>query len=160
VATKVLFVCLGNICRSPTAHGVMETKVQQQRLDGRISVDSAGTSDWHIGRAPDSRSIACARTSGYELGEQRARQVSSDDFNEFDYILAMDKNNLAELHKIAPEDFSGHLGLFLDVLPDQPLREMPDPYHSDADGFRLVLSLAEEACDAWIERILAPQARA
>jgi protein-tyrosine phosphatase len=156
--TKVLFVCLGNICRSPTAHGVMERKLQQLRLDGRITVDSAGTSDWHIGRAPDSRSIACARSAGYELGEQRARQVSPDDFSEFAYILAMDAKNLEELRQMAPEEFTGHLGLFLDVLTEQPLREMPDPYHSDADGFRLVLSLAEQACDAWIERILTPQA--
>lgn len=155
MATKVLFVCLGNICRSPTAHGVMEHKVAGAGLQRRIEVDSAGTSDWHVGRAPDSRTIACARSNGYELGGQRARQVCIGDFAEFDYILPMDHNNLTELRKLLPADFGGHLGLFLDVLPDQPLREMPDPYHGDADGFRLVLSLAEQACDAWIERILA-----
>ncbi|HEY6527509.1 MAG TPA: low molecular weight protein-tyrosine-phosphatase [Cellvibrionaceae bacterium] len=155
--TKILFVCLGNICRSPTAHGVMREKVQQMRLASRIEVDSAGTSDWHVGRPPDTRTIACARSSGYDLGQQRARQVSADDFAQFHYILAMDEKNLAELQKIAPEDFSGHLGLFLDVLPQQSLREMPDPYHGEAEAFMQVLNLAEAACDKWIERIVAPQ---
>ena len=154
MAIKMLFVCLGNICRSPTAHGVMEAKVAAGRLTSRLSVDSAGTSDWHIGRAPDSRSIACAKRAGYDLSQQRARQVTAADFAEFDYILAMDNNNLHELNKLKPAHFSGHLGLFLDVLPEQPLREMPDPYHGGAEGFTQVLHLAEAACDEWIVRVL------
>ncbi|RYD88758.1 MAG: low molecular weight phosphotyrosine protein phosphatase [Sphingobacteriales bacterium] len=155
--TRILFVCLGNICRSPTAHGVMQHKVQQMRLTSRIEVDSAGTSDWHVGRPPDTRSIACASSAGYDLGLQRARQVSPADFAQFDYILAMDEKNLAELNSIVPKGFSGHLGLFLDVLSHPTLREMPDPYYGEADAFKQVLSLAESACDKWIERIVAPQ---
>ncbi len=155
MVTKVLFVCLGNICRSPTAHGVMAAKIQQQRLGARIEVDSAGTSDWHIGRQPDSRTIACAKRSGYDLSTQRARQVCKEDFAVFDYIFAMDNNNLRELQQLKPAGFSGHLGLFLDVLTEQPLREMPDPYYGDGAAFEQVLSLCEAACDAWLARMLA-----
>lgn len=155
MAIKILFVCLGNICRSPTAHGVMESLVATQRLTARIEVDSAGTSDWHIGRQPDSRTLACAQRAGYDLSTQRARQVVAADFAQFDYILAMDNSNLKELRQLKPTDFTGHLGLFLDVLPEQPLREMPDPYHGGPEGFTQVLTLAEAACARWITRVLA-----
>ncbi|HMW72595.1 MAG TPA: low molecular weight protein-tyrosine-phosphatase [Cellvibrionaceae bacterium] len=159
MSTKILFVCLGNICRSPTAHGVMEAKIQQQRLNSRIEVDSAGTSDWHIGKRPDSRTMACAKRRGYDLSPQRARQVCREDFAVFDYILAMDNNNLRELQQLKPAGFSGHLGLFLDVLTEQPLREMPDPYYGDTAAFEQVLRLSEAACDAWLTRMLAAQGR-
>lgn len=152
---RVVFVCLGNICRSPTAHGVMQAKIDQQRLGNRLNVDSAGTSDWHIGKQPDSRTMACAKAAGYDLSPQRARQVNRADFAEFDYILAMDMNNLRELTALKPAGFSGHLGLFLDALPEQPLQEMPDPYYGDARAFEQVLALSEAACDAWLVRLLA-----
>lgn len=155
MVTKVLFVCLGNICRSPTAHGVLAQKVAQRGLSKRIQVDSAGTSDWHIGSLPDKRTRQVALQRGYDLSDQRGRQVIREDFAVFDYILAMDKQNLNHLQRLAPAGFSGHLGLFLDFLPQQPLREIPDPYHGGPEGFIQVLDLVEAGCDALIEKLLA-----
>ena len=142
---KVLFVCLGNICRSPTADGVMRKLVADAHLTDHIQVDSAGTASWHTGRAPDPRTVAAARERGFDLSPLRARQVTRDDFAEFDYILAMDNANLADLKGLKPVDYSGHLGLFLGFGEQQQLREVPDPYHGGSDGFELVLDLVEDA---------------
>ena len=111
--TKVLFVCLGNICRSPTADGIFREIVLREKLDQKILVDSAGTGDWHIGKAPDARTIAAARQRGYDLSVLRARQVNAKDFSDFDYVLAMDKANLKDLQRRKPSTYAGHLGLFL-----------------------------------------------
>ena len=111
--TQVLFVCLGNICRSPTAHGVFESIVNERGLQESIHIDSCGTGDWHIGYAPDPRAVTEAAKRGYDLGELRARQVEPGDFGEFDYILAMDEKNLSDLKAMCPATFSGFLGLFL-----------------------------------------------
>ncbi len=154
MVTKVLFVCLGNICRSPTAHGVMAQKIVERGLIKRIRVDSAGTSDWHLGSLPDPRTLLAAKTRGYDLSDQRGRQVTRGDFDEFDFILAMDQQNLANLERIKPRHFAGHLGLFLDFLPNQPLREVPDPYHGGTQGFEQVLDLVEASCDALLTHIL------
>ncbi|MFV0276721.1 MAG: low molecular weight protein-tyrosine-phosphatase [Parahaliea sp.] len=151
---KVLFVCLGNICRSPTAHGVFETLVRRRGLGEHIQVDSCGTGDWHIGHPPDRRAQAAARRRGYALEHLRARQVVSGDFERFDYILAMDRKNLAELRALAPTAFAGHLGLFLDA-GGKSNSEVPDPYYGDDDGFDHVLDLVEQASDALLEQILA-----
>lgn len=150
---RVLFVCLGNICRSPTAHGVFQYAVEQAGLAHVINVDSAGTSNWHIGAPPDKRSVAEARKRGYELSSLRARQAVAQDFNEFDYILAMDKQNLEHLEKLQPKHFTRHLGLFLDFSQQKNYREMPDPYHGGAAGFALVLDLVEEASAGLLEHI-------
>jgi protein-tyrosine phosphatase len=151
--TKVLFVCLGNICRSPTADGIFRELVKRKKLDQKITVDSAGTGDWHIGKAPDARTIAAARKRGYDLSVLRARQVSSVDFDEFDYVLAMDDNNLRDLHRLKPVSFAGHLGLFLDFGSHQSHREVPDPYYGGSDGFELVLDLVEEAAEGLLTHI-------
>lgn len=143
--TRILFVCLGNICRSPTAHGVFEHLVHQRGLDAEIQVDSAGTGRWHTGEAPDGRATAAAARRGYALESQRARQICSTDFQRFDYILAMDRQNLAELQQHCPADFSGRIELFLDYHPEQPIREVPDPYYGGDDGFQQVLDLVEHA---------------
>ena len=151
----VLFVCLGNICRSPTAHGVFQQRVDQHRLGDRIVVDSCGTGDWHIGHAPDQRSAAAALQRGYDLSALRARQVEAEDFRRFDYILAMDTNNLRDLQRLRPHDFHGELGLFLDYARDIDEREVPDPYYGGGDDFDRVLDLVENAADGLLQRLIA-----
>lgn len=156
---KVLFVCLGNICRSPTAHGVFQYQVNQQGLNKIIEVDSAGTAGWHIGEAPDQRATRTAKQRGYDLSTLRARQVSEADFHRFDYILAMDKANLSELEALQPEDFQGELRLLLD-FSDASVEhaEVPDPYYGSGDGFERVLDMVENACDGLLNSIIAKHA--
>ena len=144
-ATRVLFVCLGNICRSPTAHGVFESQVRANNLQYEVEVDSCGTGDWHVGKPPDSRATAAALQRGYDLSSLRARQVSKADFDHFDYILAMDRQNLADLRDLQPANYTGHLGLFLAFAGEAELTEVPDPYYGGADGFTEVLALVESA---------------
>lgn len=151
---EVLFVCLGNICRSPTAHGVFAEKVSARGLAGNIRVDSAGTSGWHIGEPPDPRSSQAAALRGYDLSGQRGRQVSASDFDRFHYILAMDKSNLANLRRLVPARFSGTLDLFLPFANDLPA-EVPDPYYGGGDGFERVLDLVEVASDALLDHLIA-----
>lgn len=145
MATRVLFVCMGNICRSPTAEGVFRYLVEQQGLSGKIIVDSAGTHDYHIGDAPDARSQAAAARRGYDLSGLRARQIVRNDFSAFDYVLAMDENNLALLQQQCPDDCRDRLKLFLEFADDGALREVPDPYYGGAQGFEQVLDLVENA---------------
>ena len=148
VSARVLFVCLGNICRSPTAEVVFRTAVRRAGFADRVEVDSAGTGDWHIGNPPDARAIAHAARRGYDLTPLRARQVSADDFEAFDWILAMDSSVLAALEEMRPPTFDGHLGLFLDVAPASYAREVPDPYATGPEGFEHALDLIEDASDA------------
>lgn len=155
MSVSVLFVCLGNICRSPTAHGVFQQQVIQRGLEHKIIVDSAGTGDWHIGHAPDKRSSAAALRRGYDLSTLRARQVETDDFSRFDYILAMDNENLRNLQMLRPARFSGELKLFLEYGESLPLREVPDPYYGGADNFEQVLDLVEAASAGLLAAILA-----
>ena len=144
MTTRILFVCLGNICRSPTAEGVFRRLAAQAGAD--VVVDSAGTSGWHDGELPDRRSMAEARRRGYDFSDQRSRQVRATDFHEFDLIIAMDRANLARLRSMAPRNADATLKLLLDYLPGQPLREVPDPYYSD--GFGFVFDLIEDASRA------------
>jgi protein-tyrosine phosphatase len=150
---RVLFVCLGNICRSPTAHGVFAHKVRQAGLEHRVQVDSCGTGHWHVGNPPDRRATQAAAERGYDLRPLRARQVCAEDFARFHYILAMDEENLANLHRMRPDDFAGHLGLFLDFYPAAGLREVPDPYYGADDGFATVLDLVEAASEGLLQEI-------
>jgi protein-tyrosine phosphatase len=152
--TKVLFVCLGNICRSPTAEGVFRALVEARGLESTISIDSAGTGDWHIGRASDERAIRAALTRGYDLSPLRARQTLADDFRHFDYILAMDEPNLQHLKALAPDDYTGHLRLFLDFSGQDSHREVPDPYYGGEQGFELVLDLIEDASEGLLAHIV------
>lgn len=151
--TKVLFVCLGNICRSPTADGIFRNLVVREKLDQKIVVDSAGTGDWHIGKAPDARTVAAARQRGYDLSVLRARQVNVNDFAGFDYVLAMDKSNLMDLQRMKPSTYTGHLGLFLDFGSRGDYREVPDPYYGGKEGFELVLDLVEDAAQGLLNHI-------
>lgn len=138
---KILFVCLGNICRSPTAEGVFRGLAEQAGVN--VVVDSAGTSGWHNGNPPDARSAQEARKRGYDLSNQRSRKVVPADFTEFDLIIAMDHDNLQDLKRMAPKNATARIELFLDYAPDQPLREVPDPYYED--NFPGVFDLVELA---------------
>lgn len=150
---RVLFVCLGNICRSPTAHGVFESRARARGLAHRIEVDSCGTSRWHIGEPPDPRAVSEAAARGYDLNALRARQVCEDDFMSFDYILAMDRANLSDLEAFRPPQFEGHLGLFLDFASDVDVKEVPDPYHGGAEGFTRAIDLIEAASDGLLDHL-------
>jgi protein-tyrosine phosphatase len=145
MSVKVLFVCLGNICRSPTAEGVFRKLVADAGLGKLVQIDSAGTANWHQGRAPDPRTVAAAKSRGIDLSVLRARAVNTSDFNKFDYVLAMDKHNLADLELLRPTNYAGHLGLFLDFGSQSKYLELPDPYHGGREGFELVLDLVEDA---------------
>lgn len=157
---KVLFVCLGNICRSPTAHGVLERKLEMAGLSDVVEVDSAGTEAWHIGKQPDLRSQDAARKRDYDLSHLRARQAIPEDFLEYDYVLAMDNSNLINLRAIVPVDgLKGEVKsqpqLFLQAfstpnLKEKGLTEVPDPYYGEKGGFEAVLDMVEEACDQLI----------
>lgn len=143
-AKRILFVCLGNICRSPTAQGVMEKVLQEAELV--VEVDSAGTGGWHVGQSPDPRASRAAAHRGVDLSTQRARQVSVEDFRRFDLILAMDESNLEDLQRMAPAETRDRVRLFLDFHPDPPVRSVPDPYYGGENGFEDVLDLVEAAC--------------
>ncbi|SDU25886.1 low molecular weight protein-tyrosine-phosphatase [Geopseudomonas guangdongensis] len=149
---RVLFVCLGNICRSPTAEGVMRHRLQQAGLAAQVAVDSAGTAAWHIGKAPDPRTCAAAAQRGYRLHELRARQVQAEDFARFDLILAMDHDNLRELQRLRPDSAGAELDLLL-RRGGLAEHEVPDPYYGGSDGFERVLDLVESACERLIEQI-------
>lgn len=151
--TRVLFVCLGNICRSPTAHGVFEAKLRERGLQAQVAVDSCGTGDWHVGHPPDPRAAAEAASRGYPIDHLRARQVTFEDFREFDYVLAMDRQNLADLQALCPADYGGHLGLFLAFAADHPTDEVPDPYYGGDAGFARVFDLVEAASDGLLRDI-------
>ena len=150
---RVLFVCLGNICRSPTAHGVFESLVRERGLQEQIQVDSCGTGDWHIGHAPDRRASEEAARRGYDLSHLRARQVQQRDFRDFDYILAMDKQNLADLRGLCDGEHRGHLGLFLAFDPQSLVDEVPDPYYGGDEGFTRVLDMVEAASEGLLREI-------
>ena len=143
---RVLFVCLGNICRSPTAEGVLRHKLREAGLADQVEVASAGTGDWHVGKAPDKRSQAAAKLRGYDLSAQRAQQVSRADFATYDLILAMDNSNLRHLKALQPTKGKAELDLFLRRFQSE-IDEVPDPYHDSDQGFEQVLDLIERASD-------------
>lgn len=150
---RVLMVCLGNICRSPTAEAVLREKLRRAGLGDRVVVDSAGTGGWHVGDPPDPRAIAHGRRRGYDLAPLRARRVHVDDFERFDLILAMDEDNLADLEADCPPAHRGKLGLLLDHAHRPPGRIVPDPYPHGPEAFERVLDLVEEACEGLVERL-------
>lgn len=153
---KVMFVCMGNICRSPTAHGVMQDLLDRQYLSQIISVESSGTHAYHVGERSDRRSRELARRKNIDMEFIRAQKISIDDYDEFDYILAMDRDNLELINAYAPQSYSAAIGLFLDYavregLTDQ--RVVPDPYYGGDDGFENVFQLVELGCVALLKHI-------
>lgn len=151
---NVLFVCLGNICRSPTAEGVFRRYVQEAGLAECILIDSAGTGDYHIGDAPDERACEAAARRGYDLSKLRARQVVRDDFERFDYVLAMDEENLRTLKRLAPAEHAHKLKMFTN-FSSKNARYVPDPYAGGPQGFELVLDLVEDAAQGFLRHIQA-----
>ena len=150
---RVLFVCLGNICRSPTAEGVFRARVARDGLAHAIATDSAGTHDYHIGDPPDRRARAAAQRRGVDISDLRGRQVAREDFERFDYVLAMDRSNLRNLARLCPKGAESRLKLLLEFAPDAGLDEVPDPYYGGPDGFEQVLDLAEAAADGLLAHI-------
>ncbi len=152
--TRILFVCIGNICRSPTAEVVFRAAAKRRGLANRVEVDSAGTIEWHVGNPPDYRAATHAARRGYDLSPLRARQVTIGDFSHFDWILAMDLSVLVDLEALRPAEFRGQLKLFLDIVPDLEGREVPDPYDGGAEGFETVLDMIERGSEALADRLL------
>ena len=149
---KVLFICMGNICRSPTAEGVFRHKVENTGLTEHISIDSAGTHAYHVGNPPDGRAQDAALKRGIDLSMQRARRVTADDFSSFDYVIAMDKSNKRDLLTICPAGYEERIHLFLDFA-DAEEAEVPDPYYGQGRGFETVLNLVEDAANGLLEHI-------
>jgi protein-tyrosine phosphatase len=148
---RVLFVCMGNICRSPLAQGVFEDVLRREGLEGEVEVDSAGTGSWHVGSPPDERALSAASLRGVDISSQRARQVRPDDCDSFDYILTMDEDNYYMVSSLCRG--SAVVRPFLDFATDSPEREVPDPYYGGPDGFERVLDLVEEASEGLLDDI-------
>ena len=148
---RVLFVCLGNICRSPLAQGVFEDVLRREGLANEVFVDSAGTGSWHVGSPPDDRAQMSAFARGLDLSAQRARRISPDDCEEFDYVLTMDDQNYRTVASMCHG--SAMVRPFLDFAPHSPEREVPDPYGSCHDAFERVLDLVEEASEGLLDDI-------
>ena len=151
----VLFVCMGNICRSPTSEGVFRHYVEKAGLADRISVDSAGTHAYHVGESPDRRAIAAAERRGIALTGIQARRVSEEDFEQFDHVIAMDEDNHARLLDMAPDEHRAKVSLFLSFAASEE-SEVPDPYYGGGAGFEHVLDLVEEASRGLLETLSLP----
>jgi protein-tyrosine phosphatase len=150
---KILFICMGNICRSPTAEGVFRQKIIDAALDQQVSIDSAGTHNYHTGEPPDARSVAHAKMRGYDLSSLRARGLQESDFDEFDLLLVMDDLNYSTVLARAPDEHRGKVQRFMTFGPDSKVREVPDPYYGERADFERVLDLVEMASDGLVAHV-------
>ncbi|HMM55787.1 MAG TPA: low molecular weight protein-tyrosine-phosphatase [Candidatus Desulfobacillus sp.] len=150
---RILFVCAGNICRSPTAEGVLAKYLSNNKIEELFKVDSAGINGYHIGEAPDPRACAAAFRRGIDISGQRARKLIPTDFERFDLLLAMDRENLGFMRCGSRPEYHGRLGLFTDYSPRFRGLDVPDPYYGDDEGFELVLDMAEDAATGLVERL-------
>lgn len=157
--SRVLFVCTGNICRSPTAEGVARHMLRNAGLVDRIVVDSAGTHGYHVGELPDPRTRKAALSRGYDLSAQRARKLETADFQRFDLLLAMDGGHLRFMQRMCPEVYRHKLDLFMRFARNHDLEEVPDPYYGGDAGFEAVLNYCEDAVQGLIDRLCGPAAR-
>lgn len=153
--TRVLFVCTGNICRSPSAEAVLRRRAADAGLAERLEIDSAGLGPWHVGHPPDDRAAAAAQARGYALDGQIARQVRQDDFATFDLILAMDRGHLRELQRLAPPDARASVRLFLETASTARGQDVPDPYYGGRDGFETMMDLIEDGVDGLLAELAA-----
>lgn len=151
--TSVLFICMGNICRSPTAEGIFRHLIREKNIVEQFELDSAGTHAYHIGTKPDSRAQATAESRGIDLSDLRGRKVTVSDFDKFDYVLAMDKDNYSMLKELCPSAKRQNLKLFLDFAEDLSFNEVPDPYYGGTDGFEKVFDMLENASLGLLEHI-------
>jgi len=151
---SVLFVCLGNICRSPTAKGVFDSLVEERGLAGRIVSDSAGTGHWHVGKAPDPRALEEARLRGIDISGYRARQVAQDDFERFDYLMAMDTENYLDLIDLCPAEAKHKICRFTDYAVELGVNSVPDPYYGGIDGFVEVYEIVEACSRGLLEELI------
>ena len=150
--TKVLFVCMGNICRSPTAEGVFRHKVKNAALENEIEIDSAGTHAYHIGNPPDPRAQSAALKRGIDLSPLRARRVKPEDFMHYDYVIAMDESNRKDLQTVCPAGYEDRIHMFLD-FGGSDNNEVPDPYYGSGNGFEIVLNLIEDASEGLLKHL-------
>jgi len=153
IKVKVLFVCMGNICRSPTAHGVFRRLVEDAGLADVIEIDSAGTHAYHEGEPPDSRAQSTAQNRGIDLSDLRARKAHSEDFDYYDYVLAMDQDNYHGLSSICPPGQERKISLLMDYAAQMRIREVPDPYYGGNQGFERVFDMVEAAADGLLRDI-------
>lgn len=153
--TRLLVVCLGNICRSPLAEGALRARIEASPLAGRVMVDSAGTGGWHAGEPPDRRAIACARGHGVDIAGLRARQLRARDFEDFHWLLCADANNLRDVRALAPPGARERTALLLDWAGTVPHGEVPDPYYGDGSHFEGVWQLVDTAARAVVARLSA-----
>ncbi len=151
--TNILFVCTGNICRSPTAEGVFRNLVESNNLNRKIKIDSAGTHNYHVGEPPDERSQQAAKKRGIDLSKQRARQLTVEDFEKFDYLLVMDHSNYLWANQICPSEHRNKLKYFLEFAPALNRKDVPDPYYGGKRGFEEVLDMIEEASQGLLEHL-------
>jgi low molecular weight protein-tyrosine phosphatase len=151
---RILFVCMGNICRSPSAEGVFRSLLAARAPQLAVEIDSAGTHDYHVGEPPDDRAIAAARRRGIDLSSLRARTVQAGDFEYYDLILAMDEQNLRELRRRAPAARHDRIRLMMEFVPSGAVRAVPDPYYGGPQGFEQVLDLLEEASEGLLREML------
>jgi protein-tyrosine phosphatase len=149
----VLFVCTGNICRSPSAEAILRHKADQAGLAGGLEIDSAGLGEWHLGHPPDPRATDAVEARGYAMGDQTARAVKPGDFDRFDYVIAMDAEHYKELRRICPGDARDRVRLFLDFAPHTGRNSVPDPYYGDTRGFDTMVDLIEAGTDGLLAEI-------
>lgn len=158
--TSVVFICMGNICRSPTAEGVFRHVVEQSNMSDVITIDSAGTHAYHIGESPDSRAQSTALSRGVNLSSQRARKVKREDFDQFDYVIAMDSANLESLKSLREDDQPAKLHLFMDFASDWDNEEVPDPYYGGDNGFEQVFDMVQSASKGLLRHMIANDLKA
>lgn len=151
--TRILMVCTGNICRSPSAEGILRHMVRAQGLESRVAVDSAGTADWHHGEGPSRLAVIAAKARGYDLTDLRSRPLQAQDFYDFDIILGMDEGHIAHLTRAKPADSPAEIALFLDAWPDAGRGDVPDPYYGDETDYEYAIGLIESGCKGWIARL-------